>query len=175
MSYLDIVLIIPLLWAGYKGFKRGLILEVFTLLALFVGVYAGVHFSDMVSDILTEKMGVESDYTPVISFGLTFLLVVIGVYMLGKMVEKVINLASMEILNKVVGVIFGVAKVTLIVSVILIIFNTFNEKADLLSEEEKEKSLLYMPLHNAALAVLPAIEESGIREKYEKWKGERED
>jgi membrane protein required for colicin V production len=170
VSYLDIILIIPLLWAAYKGFQKGLILEIFTLLALFVGIYAGIHFSDYAADILRDHLSVDNEYTPIVSFAVTFLLVVIGVYMLGKMIEKVVSLASLEFINKAAGVVFGVAKVTLIISVVLVIFNAFNEKAQFLSEEEKEKSLLYNPLHNVCLKVLPAIEDSSVMQQYEEWK-----
>lgn len=173
MSYLDIILIIPLLWAAYKGFQKGLILEIFSLLALFVGIYAGIHFSDYAADILRDHLNVDNEYTPIVSFAVTFLLVVIGVYMLGKMIEKVVSLASLEFINKAAGVVFGVAKVTLIVSVILVIFNAFNEKAHLLSDEEKEKSLLYNPLHSVSLKVLPAIEDSNIMQQYDDWKEDR--
>jgi membrane protein required for colicin V production len=49
MNSIDILLIIPLVYAAWKGFKHGLIIEVFTLLALFVGIYVGIHFSDFMS------------------------------------------------------------------------------------------------------------------------------
>ena len=46
MNFIDVLILIPVIYAAWKGFKHGLIIEVFTLLALVVGIYAGIHFSD---------------------------------------------------------------------------------------------------------------------------------
>ena len=51
MVFVDILIIIPLIYAAWKGFKHGIIIEVFTLLALFVGIYAGIHFFDFAGDL----------------------------------------------------------------------------------------------------------------------------
>ena len=73
MNYIDILLLIPIIYAAWKGFKHGLIIEIFTLLALFVGIYVGIHFSDFTAKYLRESLGFESKYLPIIAFTLTFL------------------------------------------------------------------------------------------------------
>jgi membrane protein required for colicin V production len=80
MNFIDIIICIPLIYAAYKGFKHGLIIEVFTLLALFVGLYVGIHFSDFVANFLKETLEWESVYLPIISFTLVFLAVGAMVY-----------------------------------------------------------------------------------------------
>ena len=45
ISPLDIVLAIPLLWGAIRGIRRGLILEVTGLAALFLGAYAALFGS----------------------------------------------------------------------------------------------------------------------------------
>jgi len=52
MNYLDIILVLPLIIGAWRGFKKGFIIELFTLLALLVGLYAGIHFSDFVAGLL---------------------------------------------------------------------------------------------------------------------------
>lgn len=44
MNFLDLIIILPLIYAAYKGFKHGFIIELFTLLAIIVGIYVGIHF-----------------------------------------------------------------------------------------------------------------------------------
>ena len=65
MNFIDVLIIVPLIYAGYKGFKHGLVIEVFTLLALFVGLYAGIHFSDFLSAFLKKSFGWDSEYLPI--------------------------------------------------------------------------------------------------------------
>ena len=84
MNYLDILLLIPILFGAWKGFKKGLIIELFTLLALLVGIYAAIHFSDYAVNVLENDFDYTGKYSPVISFVLTFLAVGAMVYFLGK-------------------------------------------------------------------------------------------
>ena len=44
VNYLDIIFIVPLIWAGFRGFKKGLIIEVSTLIAFGLGIWGGIHF-----------------------------------------------------------------------------------------------------------------------------------
>ena len=87
MNYIDILILVPVIYAGWKGFKHGLIIEVFTLLALVVGLYAGIHFSDYVAGVLKTSFDWHSKYVPVVSFTITFLGVGAMVYFAGKAIE----------------------------------------------------------------------------------------
>ena len=42
MNYLDIIIAVPLLYGLIKGFSNGIVKEVTSLLALFVGVYIAI-------------------------------------------------------------------------------------------------------------------------------------
>ena len=80
MNYLDFILLVPVVIGAWKGFKKGFIIEVFTLLALFAGIYGAIHFTDYIAEILKENLSVESEYMPIIAFLVTFLLVGAMVY-----------------------------------------------------------------------------------------------
>ena len=45
MNYIDIILAIPLVWAVYRGFTKGFIIEIASLIAMVLGVYGAIHFS----------------------------------------------------------------------------------------------------------------------------------
>ena len=78
MNFIDILILVPLLLAAWKGFKRGFIIEIFIVLALLVGIYCGIHFSDYTSDLIKDKLSVSSIYLPIISFALTFIVIAVG-------------------------------------------------------------------------------------------------
>ncbi len=58
MNVLDIILAIPILWLAYKGFTKGLIIEISTLAALVLGIYASLHFSYITADFLRNNLDV---------------------------------------------------------------------------------------------------------------------
>lgn len=160
MNYLDIIFIVPLIWAGFRGFKKGLIIEVSTLIAFGLGIWGGIHFSDFVAELLSES--IESKYVPLISFTITFILIVATVFVLGKMLEKAINLIQLKLVNKVTGAVFGVAKIVLVISVLLVIVNSFDQKSNIVPEDLIENSLLYRPLSDVSLKVIPALKNSQL-------------
>lgn len=162
MNYLDILLAIPLIIGAWRGFKKGFIIEFFTLLALLVGIYAGIHFSDFVADFLHDNFGMTSDYVPVIAFTITFLGVGAGVYFAGKALERVISMVALSPVNKMLGLFFGLLKMLFLLSALLVITESYDEKGNFLPENLKSESLLYQPISKLSLVTIPALRYSRL-------------
>lgn len=162
MNFVDIIIAVPLVYAAWRGFKKGLIIEIFTLLALLVGIYAGIHFSDWTSARIEEYFDFDANYLPVIAFTVTFLAVGAMVYFAGKMLEQMVKVVNLSPINKILGVVFGMLKMVYTLSILIILLETYDERGDFIPEKTKENSLLYAPVKLTASATIPAIEESTI-------------
>jgi membrane protein required for colicin V production len=162
MNYIDFLIIAALLYAGWKGFKHGLIIEVFTLLALLVGLYAGIHFSDFIAGLLKNSLSWHSKYVPVVSFTITFLGVGAIVFFAGKAIEKVVKVTGLTPINKGLGLFFSILKMTYYISVIIILIESYDEKNDFFPEKTKKESLLYNPIKKVSTSTIPGISESTI-------------
>lgn len=162
MNGIDIIIILPIIWLAWRGFKKGLIITIFTLLALLVGIYVGIHFSDFIADVLREKMGMTSDYLPVVAFTVTFLGVGAMVYFAGVALEKVINLAALKMVNKMLGMFFGIMKAIYFISVLIVILEAYDEKSSFIGEKNKNGSLLYEPFQSISLSTIPALKYSDL-------------
>lgn len=162
MNFIDILFLIPIGYAVYKGFKNGFIIEVCTLLALLVGIYAGIHFSDGTANLLKNSWNIHSEYLPVIAFTITFLGVGALVFFGGKMLEKVVDIANLTPLNKFLGILFALIKIFYLLSVFIVLLESYDEKGDFIKEETKQDSLLYEPVKNLSLTTIPRIKESTI-------------
>jgi membrane protein required for colicin V production len=162
MNYIDAVIAIPLAWFTYKGFSKGLIIELATLIALLLGIYIAGHFSEYTADLLRENMDFHSKYMGIISFSITFLGVVLLVMLFGKSLEKVVNILLLSFVNKITGALFGFIKVAFVISVIIYIMGTFELEDKLISTELQSKSLLYKPIKSIAPKIFPIITESDV-------------
>lgn len=160
MNWIDIVIGVPLIWAAYQGFKKGFVLEIFSLLALFAGIYGAVYFSDFTADWLKRNFEMKDKYLPALSFTITFIGVIISVHFIGKAIEKVVNLAAMKLVNKLAGLLFSIVKVGLIMSVVLNLLIPMNREAKLISSDVLNSSLLLAPVQAFAPTVIPAVKES---------------
>lgn len=154
MSILDIIFIIPIVWLAYVGFKKGLIIELSTLLALVLGVFVSLYFSDITAEFLKNSFDMHTKYLKLISFIITFLLVVIAVNLIGKMIEKLVDMVALSFLNKSAGGVFGVLKAVVIISLLLFFIESIDKKKVLLSEELTEKSIFYPYIQPIAPALI---------------------
>jgi membrane protein required for colicin V production len=162
MNYFDIIIIIPLLWGAYKGFKKGLIIEIASLIALFLGVWGGVKFSSVSAKYLGEMFDISEKLMPLISFSITFILIVIAVFALAKLLQKLIKMVALGTINKIAGAAFGVLKFGLIFSVILSLINNINAEIKFISPEMQESSLLYQPISKIAVVVIPGLKDINL-------------
>ena len=157
MNYIDIILVLLLLFADFNGFRRGLISEVASLAALVLGVWGAIKFSYITSDFLTESMGWEPGHLNLISFVMTVIVIVILVNLVGSSLSKLVEAAMLGWANRITGLVFGVVKTAFILSILLLIFNKIDEEVHILSPETKMNSQLYEPIRKFAPSVFPFI------------------
>ena len=157
VNYIDIIVLLFLLWGAYRGFSKGLIIEVATLLGLVFGVYVAIKYSSYTEDILVDFLNISSRYISYIALAVTFVLVAIVVYIIGKLLTKLIDIISLGLINKLLGTILGVAKYFVVVCVLLMIVDALNIKFQFLSEETQQKSLLFYPFLNFTQKIYNSI------------------
>lgn len=103
MNYIDIVILLFLLYGAFRGFSKGLIIEVATLAGLILGVFIAIRYSPFTEGILKDFLNITSRYLSYIALAVTFLLVVIAVYLLGKMLTRLVDIISLGLVNKLLG------------------------------------------------------------------------
>lgn len=167
MNYFDIIIIIPLLWGAFKGFKKGLVVEVASIVALFLGIWGGVKFSSVSASYLGDMFSISEKLMPLISFAVTFILIVILVFTLAKLLQKVIKMVSLSTINKIAGALFGALKFALIISVILNLVNNINREIPFIEPEMEDSSLLYKPVSKLAVILVPGLGEINIASSVE--------
>lgn len=157
MNALDIILVAPLVWGIYKGYKKGLILEVATLIALILGIWGAIHFSNWTYIYLSQWLTLEDSILKIISFAITFVLIILGVHLLGKAIEKIVSMVSLNFVNKFTGAIFGLTKYALILGTCLYVVEMVNENIEFVPENTRENSILYNPSIDMIEKTIPSI------------------
>ena len=162
MNYLDIVLCVPLLWGLYKGFTKGLIIEVASIVALGVAIWGGIKFSDFLTGYIHENLEWNTKYLPVISFAILFLGTLFLVYGIAKLLERIVKAVSLGFVNKLAGGVFGILKFGLIFSVLIFILNAIEKNVQFIPDKAKQESLLYEPVGKIAPVIIPGLIESKL-------------
>ena len=167
MSIIDIVLGALLLFGLIRGAMKGLFVEVASLVALVLGVYGAIHFSGFAAELLESKVDWSEKTINIVAFAITFVIIVLAISLAGKALTKLADFAALGILNKLLGGVFGVLKIGLILSVLLIVFNKLNKTLPFMEEEDLEESVLYEPVKSLAPMIFPKNIKSEIEEEEE--------
>lgn len=165
MGYIDIILGILLLWGLIRGFSKGLIVSLASLIALVAGIYIAIHFSHIIGAYLDQYVSWEAGITQLLAFALTFILVVLCVALIGKVLTKIANAVALGIINKLLGGAFGILKMAFIASVVIMLIEAGNNTFNIIDEETLDKSILYRPVQAIAPAILPEIIEKASQKK----------
>ena len=155
MNTFDIVLLGLLLFGFIRGLMKGLFVELASLIALIAGVYGALHFSHFAGNFLKDSVQWEEKYISIVAFAVTFFIIVIAIALLGKIFTKMANFASLGVLNKLLGGIFGILKFGVILSILLIIFDKLNRTIPFTSKDITKESVLYEPVRDLAPMLFP--------------------
>jgi membrane protein required for colicin V production len=155
MSGLDWVLVALLGFAAVRGFFRGFVVEVASLVAVIAGIWVAAHYNARVA----AWVGMDAR-NEVFSFIITFIAVLVLVHLLANVITKAMDMAMLGLPNKVAGTLFGALRASFILSVVLNILMASPKVVGLVSQQTLDRSHLYRPLRAFAPSILPALGDS---------------
>ncbi|MBK8611348.1 MAG: CvpA family protein [Chitinophagaceae bacterium] len=136
---IDLTCALLLVIAIFKGYQKGLIVGVFSIIAFIVGLAAALKLSAVVATWLQDSVNVSAKWLPFIAFALVFLAVVFLVRLGAKGIEKVFQVALLGWVNRIGGILLY----TVLYLIILSIFIFYAEKLQLLQPASIESSQTY--------------------------------
>jgi len=136
---LDIVCGILLAGSFYLGYTKGIIKTVFGILSIFIGLLVTLKFSYWIVALLEKVMDIDPRMNIILGFVATFILVLVGIRMIGNGLEKILETAHINFLNQMAGGLSS-ALMTLVIFSSLI---WFLNQIRVISPETKSSSITY--------------------------------
>ena len=158
MIVVDLLIAVLLGYALFKGIKNGLVVSVVSLIALLAGIYLSLRFSFLVRDFLMINTSWNPNSLTIIAFFITFVAVLIGLYVLGKTLTKLAESLALGFVNKLLGAVFEGLKMLLIISVFLNLFQKINYNNLIVSEEKLNESFFYQPVEQVSKTIFPLMD-----------------
>ena len=150
---IDIIVIILLIIACIKGFQKGLIIAVFSVVAFVIGLAAALKLSTVVAEYLKTSVNITAKWLPFISFALVFIGVIVLVKLGAKLIEKTVKLALLGWVNRIGGILFYATLYLIIFSVFLF----YAEKIKLFQSGSIQSSVTYPYIHNTGPFIINGI------------------
>jgi membrane protein required for colicin V production len=170
MNWLDAIIVVILILSLVTGFINGLVKEVASLAALILGIWGAIKFSTFTAEKLYDYFDMTGRYVGVIAFLITFGIIVVIIHFIGILADKVVSAASLGFINRILGIVFGLIKSMLIMSVFFVVLNAIDARRPFLPKKTIEESKFYNPISDIAPAIFPIIGEGGFYRSFDRFK-----
>ena len=118
----NLVLVAIFLFAAYKGFQKGFLLEIVSLLAFFLAVLGGFKLLDFGIGLLEPYRDSLGGFLPIAAFILVFVAILVVLNVVGRVFKKIIDLTLLGSFDSLAGALLGIFKMALFVSVVHWVF-----------------------------------------------------
>lgn len=179
MPLFDFLTAIVLTISVIYSIVRGMVREIFSLLAYIGGYFLAIAFKGNVSSVINQYIS-NSTASEIISFGFIFVGSVIVISLLGKGIQKLIHLApGLSALDRLFGGILGIAKGVVILIILMFPIKYFPD----LNTQITKDSFFAPHLNNLSQILsrgvnsdrfienFPNIDLSGVKENIKNWEG----
>lgn len=137
--FLDFIFAIIIVLAIIKGYQRGLIIGIFSLIAVVIGLAAAMKLSTAVAGYIGKSVKISEQWLPVISFALVFFVVLILIRVGAKAIERTAEFVMLGWANRLGGIVFYAAMYIIVFSVLLF----YASQMDIIKEDTIQQSATY--------------------------------
>ena len=116
---LDLVFAVFIILAVFKGYSKGMVVAIFSIVAFIAGIAAAMKLSASVAVYLGQNAHIAGKWLPVLSFLLVFLAVVVIVRLGAKFIEKTLNLVMLGWLNRLAGILLYAVLYSILLSILV--------------------------------------------------------
>ncbi len=149
MTPLDLFFLIPITFGIMHGYRKGIIIELFSTAALILAIIASMKLTSKLLSILENSLH-GSTYLPFICYAVVFIGVFFIVMQLGNIFDKAATLLHLGIINKIAGAALSLVKILFMIS----LFLWLGDQIHILSESMQEHSFFYTHFHKLAPVII---------------------
>jgi membrane protein required for colicin V production len=110
LNTLDWILLAIMIIGFINGFRKGLVMELTTLLGLVGGLWLAAKGHGIMHDWIKDNTSLDGPFLPYLAFFAVFILVYIGFYLAGKTISKTLRLLMLGVFDRIGGGLFGAFK-----------------------------------------------------------------
>jgi membrane protein required for colicin V production len=158
MNYIDIIIILYLVWGFYSGFKKGAVYMLVSFASILFALYAAVHFSYLSTGLLAQWLGKDPQDLKILSYIVTFIVVFILMHLIGKILDHFIKAVALGFINRLLGGLLSVGIKVIILSLLIWVFDQGNQIMPLVSQKTIDESVMYKPLRDLSPVILVNLE-----------------
>ena len=145
MNWLDVLLLLPLLFGLVRGMMRGLVTEVIAILVVILGVLGARLFAPPFSTWMHKQFAWQGEVCDVVAYVLIFLSIAIVLAILARLLSKFLKAIHLGWANRLFGGVFGICKYAILVLIVVFAMEKTNKSFHWLDKSKVVKTSIVYP------------------------------
>ena len=146
MSWLDILILLPLLIGLVRGLMKGLIVEVVSIAAIVLGFLGAKWWSAGFASWLMQQFEWNETACIVVAYALLFAGIALGLNIVARLLSKLFQKIQLGWINRLLGGVFGTAKWGIVIVALVLCVHNLDKQFQFIQPELREKSVVYTTL-----------------------------
>ena len=143
MSWLDIIILLPLLIGLIRGLMRGFVVELTAIVAILFGFIGTKIWGAPFAVWLGNQFAWPEAVCSVVAYALLFLGITLLLNILARLISKLFKAVNLGWLNRLFGAVLGVTKWATIVLFLVLCVHRLDDQFHFFKEELKQQSSIY--------------------------------
>ena len=158
MGTIDIVLLALFIPGLIQGVAKGIVTQIVSLISIVVGAVVASRFAQDVADVaLLQFSGVDGKLMYVICFALIFLACVIVMAIVGRLITKLIKIATLGWINRLLGALFSLFITAFVLGLLISVFEGLNANWHIADPESFADLKVWPALRDFSAGILPQL------------------
>lgn len=162
MTWLDIVILLPLLIGLVRGLMKGLITELIAIAAVVLGFVGAKLWGDVFSEWIVEQFAWQQPICDAVAYALLFVGIALVLNIVGRLISKLLKAIHLGFVNRLLGGLFGATKWAIVVVVLVFCVHSLDQRFHFLKPETTAQSVIYpnaVEFSTFVLSKVPALDE----------------
>lgn len=169
-NWFDIIVLVILVIAFFKGIKKGVIRMLVELSIIVVATIFGGKLASNILPELEKITNLSDQWANVVSYLIAFAIIAVALTLIGNIIQKLINLVSLTFINRIAGGIISMSISVILISILINIILIIDINKDIFKPDMISKSFFFDRVQSVVPAITPYLDneeiEKIIPEKY---------
>lgn len=143
MTWIDILILLPLLIGLVRGLMRGLVVELTAIVALILGFVGARLWGARFSLWLIQQFEWPEAVCSVVAYALIFLAIAMSLNIAARLISRLFKAISLGWLNRLLGALFGMGKWAIVVLLLVLCVHRLDDQFHFFRDDLKQQSTIY--------------------------------
>ena len=170
MNWFDILIGILLLIAVINGYRKGLIMQLVGLATIVLAAIFGGRLAERILPEIIGWINLSPEAARVLSFVFAFALIAIVLSLVGRLLQKFIDVVLLSFFNRLLGAVIAAGTMMLFLSILLNLVLMLDKTGMVIKKEIREDSFFFGRVEAVVPAIIPSLNQefwnAYVPEKY---------